>query len=568
MPSYSEKQISKLQESIDWSIRQLKFPRNKRLSNIKELVGFHYSDYGSDKHKPVNMYALSVLIHMRLLAPKTPNCIISTRFPELKPTAANLTLAVNQIPEEINLEDTLQMAVLEALVSHMGIVKVGLAKSGLVLGHEYGTSFVDNVSLDDYFCDMSAKRDDLMDYEGNDYWVDFEELMESGEIGKKSRDIEADEYTLLGNDGEQRAESISVSESAKTFKDKILLRDVYIPSDKVVITYAAKSKKIIKTVDWKEPKGGPYKKLRFQRVPGNLLPLSPSALWLDIDEISNKLMRKLSDGAILQKKIYGFGDDEPAELIKKTEDGGGFKMTAGQEPKEVKIGGLDQNTLAFLLQTRNLASYFANNLDTLGGLGIQAQTVGQERLLSEASGAQLRTMADRTIKFIKEIFRDLAYYEWTDPIKKRTLDKPIPGLKETLTVEFGRDHKIGKFDQYSLDIDVFSAQDDSPSTLLQKLSAFIKEYVMPLAPMAQQDGGRINYEKILDLAITYSNFDELRGLIEFPDQPQTMSSGGEVGMPQNTTRTYERVGRPGMSKQGEAAAMTQMLMGGDPGGAS
>ena len=102
----SETQFGRLCNSIDWSNRQLEHPRKKRLEATKFFLGHHYSEGGAEKRQPVNFLMLAVSIYIRLLAARAPRALFSTKEPELKFTAANLELAVNQIPKEIALQKT------------------------------------------------------------------------------------------------------------------------------------------------------------------------------------------------------------------------------------------------------------------------------------------------------------------------------------------------------------------------------------------------------------------------------------------------------------------------------
>jgi len=560
MNPLNEQQLSRLQTSIEWSNRQLEFPRRKRVEAIKQYVGSHYSDGGAEKRVPVNMLALSVLIYVRQLAARAPRVMISTKREDLKSTAANLELAINQIPDEIGLGLTFRRLVTEAMFS-LGIVKVGLHTVSEALGHKYGAPFVDVITLDDYFMDASAKRRDLISYEGNDYWLDYEELMDSGWVEKDKRaDLKPDEYTVIGPAGEDRAEGIASDESAQLYKDRIWLRDVWLPDERLVVTYGVKSKKLLKTVEWDGPDHGPYYTLGFADVPGNLLPLPPGALWRDLHELGNALFRKLANQADSQKTVHGFsgGNEESVEVFKKAGDGDGIRYT-GQPPVELKTGGVEQTTLAFYLQTRNLYSYFAGNIDSVGGLAPMTQTVGQDRLIGEAASAQLRDMAGSVMVVAREIFSALAWYEWHDPIGRRTLEKPVPGTKLSIPVEWGRESKLGSFSLYDLDIDPYSLQDDSPGLKLQKLGMVVNQYVLPLAPLIQQAGGEIDVQAILKLVGQYADLPEIGEIVTFVEPPANQTPD-QLPMPAHTTRTYERVGRPGKTQQGADTEMQQLLL--------
>ena len=558
----SEQQWSRLKAGIIWSERQLEFPKRKRLQAIRDFVGYHYSEGGAERRVPVPMLALAVQIYLRILASGQPRALATTKKPEYKPTAANLELAINQIPQEIGLNNTLRKCVQEALFS-LGVAKVGITKVGKALEHDYGQTFVDMVPIDDYFLDMSAKQLHQIAYEGNTYWLDYKEVKESGWLDKdSSADLKPDEYSVVGPAGENRAEQVSADASADQYRDRVWLRDVWLPKEGLILTMGTMTQTLLKVTEWDGPECGPYHKLGFSDVPGNLLPLPPVSLWRDLHELSNKLFRKLGNSAEAAKTVMGFqgGEDETVQNFKKCSDGEGMRYS-GAPPVPLKTPGVDNPTLAFYLQCRDLFSYYAGNLDNLGGLEQQSQTLGQDKLLSAAAGAQMKDMQDKVAIFIRDIFRSIAHYEWNDPVKRRMLEKPIPGTDTTIQVEWNRDSKKGKFDMYDLDLDIYSLQDNSPGVRLQKLGVIMQQYIMPLAPQIQQAGGTIDVQKIISLVAKYSDFPELSEVVTFSDQPGNGPAQGQPsGQPQNTTRTYERTGGSGMSRQGADETLTQQLM--------
>jgi len=565
MNPLSSKQIERLERSIEWSNRQMAFPRRKRLENIHRFTGSHYAEGGSDKPVPVNFAKMAVDVYGRTLSPPAPRAMMATKQAELKPTAANLELAVNQIPKEIGLAMVLRKLVTEALFS-TGILKVGLHTVSQAMGQPYGESFVDLVTLDDYFVDMSAKEISKIQYEGNMYWLNFDNVMESDWIKKKARNgLKPDEHTVIGPNGENRAEGVSTQESADVFKERIWLRDIWLPDERLLVTMGVRSKKVLNIVEWDGPEEGPYPKLGFADVPGNLLPLPPMAIWSDLHDLGNALFRKLGNQADSEKSVLGFlgGNEESVEEFKKASDGDGITYN-GQDPKRLVAGGVNGKTLAFYLQVRDLSSYFAGNLDSLGGLGTMAETATQDKLLSEAASAQLRDMSTRVVELVRKVFRALAYYEWHDPVKRRILEKPIPGSDIVIPVPWGRESKIGDFSLYDLDIDVYSLQDNSPGLKLQKLGAIVQNYILPLAPLIQQAGGNIDVQRLLEIIARYSDMQEVGEIVTFMEQTPTPSAAvAESGMPANTTRTYEQVGRPGMSREGASAVTQQLLLGKD-----
>ena len=561
----SEQMWSRLKASIAWSERQIEFQKRKRLNAIQEFTGYHYAVDGAQHRVPVPMLALAVQIYVRQLAARAPRALCTTKCREYKPIAANMELAINQIPDEIGLSSTLRRMVMEALFS-IGVVKVGLYEVGHALEHKYGCPFVDVVPLDNYFLDMSAKEIDSICYEGNQYWLDYDDVMESDWLEKSDRDeLKPDEYTIVGVAGEPRAEGISSDGSADQYHDRLWLRDIWLPKEKMLLTMGAQTQQLLKVVEWDGPDCGPYYKLGYCEVPGNLLPLPPVSLWKDLHELGNRLFRKLGKEAESFKSVLGFqgGDEESVNNFKNASDGDGIRYT-GSPPVPLQTSGVDQRTLAFYLQCRDLFSYFAGNLDNLGGLEPQAKTLGQDKLLTAAASAQMQDMADRTASVIRDIFYALAYYEWNDPVKKRKLEKPIPGTESNILVDWNRKSKKGKFEDYEIDIDVYSLQDNSPGVRLQKLGMIMQQYIMPLAGQIQQAGGTIDVQTIMKLVAKYSDFPELEDIVQWSDvQPDNMKQGESQANQGGGDKTVTRVGQPGMSRQGADASLTQQLMGGN-----
>jgi len=552
-----------LRKAVDWSIRQLETPRRKRLEAIRQYVGSHYADGGTEKVVPTNFLELAVTIYVQQLAAHAPRAMVTANVPSLKPFAYSTEIAINQIPDEIGLASTLRRAVVEALFA-FGVVKVGMASSGVsVLGHDRGEAFADLTSIDNYFCDMSAKTRGGIQFEGDDYWLPVEaaRAMYDG----RDSEIEPDRHTVTGDNGEERAESISTDEGADLFKEKVWLRDVWLPGRHKLCTYGVKSLKLFRVIDWDGPEGGPYKLLGFADVPGNLLPLPPVSLWRDLHELGNTLFRKLGRQADAKKTVIAFhgGDEEDVEALKKASDGEGIRYNA-KKPESITAGGIDAPTLAFYLQVRDLFSYFAGNLDTMGGLAPMTETVGQDKMLGEAASARLNYMRDQTLDFSRDIFKALAWYEWTDPVRERVIEKPVKGTTISVQSTWSEETREGNWLDYNFDIDSFSMQADTPAIRLQKIGQVLDRYVAPYVELLQQQGGQIDFKELLGLVSRLSNVPELNDIVKFgepqPSQPE-QGNGKPTRMPSNTTRTYERVNRPGATRHGKDDVMSRLLMG-------
>ena len=310
----------------------------------------------------------------------------------------------------------------------------------------------------------------------------------------------------------------------------ILLRDVWIPDERVVVTYSISGKKILNIVEWEGPRNGPYHILGYDFVPGNLLPLPPVSAWIDLHRLANRLFRKLGDQADAQKTVPAFsgGDDEGVKAFKDVRDGEGISYS-GPPPVNLKTGGVDATTLGFYNQCRDLYSYFGGNLDSMGGLSAQTETVGQDKLIAAASSAQMKDMIDMVASFSEDVFRSLAFYEWNDPIGSRLLEKKIPGTELSVNVPWSEVTRVGEFNDFMLEIDVYSYQDQSPSTKLAKLQMFMERFVFPLMPAIEQAGGVLGVQEILQLGSRFAGLPEAADIIHWAQIDTSKTGFNQAG---------------------------------------
>lgn len=560
--------FDRLRLAVDWSLRQLETPRLARVEAVRQYCGAHYASGASEQVVPTNFIELATTIYTRQLASGDPRVSVTSRRRELRPMAATFEAVLNQLPGELRLGEILRRSVLEALFS-LAIVKVGLAADG--------EPFVTPVTLDGWFCDMSAKRRDLVQFEGDSYWLSLREARAL--FGAAADALAADPHRTRSAEGVATADSVSVDETADELEDRVELRDVYIHATGRLVTYAPASGVLLRDEPWDGPAGSPYVLLGFSDVPGNVLPLPPVALWRDLHELGNKLFRRLGKQADARKTVAAFagGNADDVQRLRQARDGDGISYN-GPKPEMLSLGGVDQGTLAFYMQVRDLFGYFAGNLDSLGGLGASAETATQERLLAAAGSARVAAMADRVRDFAREIFRRLAWYCWTDPVRRRRYEKPVRGTDLVVSGDWTPETRDGDFLDYNLEIDVHSMQDNSPEARLRRLAEVFQQFLLPLAPDIQAQGGRIDLARLLRYIGENAGLPELDEFVDFsgaaagaggPQEgalpPEVAAAGGprpyRATMNHNGPREYVRrdVGAASASQSGRDAALLQAL---------
>lgn len=579
MPEHGDKadphDIPGLYKSIKYSTDALKPFREARLAALKQYVGKHY---GGDNHVkravPLNLLELAVQTYKHLLAAQAPRELITTPFDELKPSAANLELALEHLVREIKLKQTLQDAVVAALFG-VGIVKIGLEHGGHIEidgeTHELGQPYADVVHLDDWVHDTTARKWGECSFMGNRYRLFIEHAKNEPTFDKELREkLTVTEYDQATRSGDQKAESLSESGGRLDggYRDYVELWDIYLPFDNVVLTLPFEDsgdiQEPLRIAEYDGPEGGPYRRLAFSEVEDNVMPLPETAVMMDMHLLANSVLRKLDDQARRQKSMTAFqkGDEDDADTLKKGRDGDMLGMNGTlDELREIKTGGIEPQMLAFLLQVRDLFSYQAGNLDALAGLAAQSETVGQDRLISRAAGGRIEAMQIVTTEFAHEIMKTLAWYLWEDPFIDLPLTKRVPGTPIEVPTSFNEESREGDFLDYNFKMEPHSMQFLSPQARLAVVYQTL-EKLAPFLPMMEAQGIVIDIAELLNTTSDLTGVEQVKDIFIF--------SGGEKGPARpmmgkppakaaTTHRVYERRNRTDANPNGTSGQMIQAL---------
>ncbi|MDO8303436.1 MAG: hypothetical protein Q7T18_09360, partial [Sedimentisphaerales bacterium] len=251
------------------------------------------------------------------------------------------------------------------------------------------------------------------------------------------------------------------------------------------------------------------------------------------------------------------------ETVINADDGEAITMDDPKNAQEYNYGGIRPESLAFLIQLKDMFAYFAGNLDALGGLSPQAETLGQDQLLNANASKRVLVMQDRMVEFTTGVVTDIAHYLYTDPVTPLPVIKSVPGTAVQVPSSFEPEERVAPFNNYNFQIEPYSMQHQGPAARLQALTQIFQNFLVPFAPMLEQQGITINFRGLLEIIARYGNMPELDNLLVM-QEPLSSSLGGPAGMPKSpiTRRTYERVNRPGATRQGKDAALTNLLLGG------
>jgi hypothetical protein len=219
--------------------------------------------------------------------------------------------------------------------------------------------------------------------------------------------------------------------------------------------------------------------------------------------------------------------------------------------------------LAFFLQVKDL--FFTvpgGNLDALGGLSPQSRTLGQDELLNAQASQRISEMKDRTLIYWRDVIRSLAFYEWTEPLRERNLEKKIIGVSESIPVKWSPETREGDFLDYNIDIDPYSLEVQSPAQKVQGIVNVFNQFIAPFGQQMQAQGIGIDFQALMKIIGNYSNLPELGEILTSASVPDISNGTGSPPQSASTTRNYVRENRPAATRSGKDDVLSRILMGG------
>jgi hypothetical protein len=553
--------LKKLGKAIKGSRESMKVFYDNRNTFYTELVGKHYSDDGTSTERPLNQIELAWSIYKSKLIASAPQINVTTRVRDWQADAMSFELAVNQYLRENDLRSELELWIMEAMFSPMGVMKLAMDLSDSVdmdgMRVVGGVPQCTAIMFDDWVQDMTAKKPESVAFCGDRYYVTDEFAIEhfDPELVKQLK-VEGSGYDGTST-GMVSQETIRRSDYRKMRE----VWDIWMPDEGLVLTLGGEFDVLLRVVEWTGPKRGPYTRLYFGPVPGSSLPLPPVAMWLPMHKDINNIANKLGDQSDRQKTVVGVqsAHKDDGESLKNAQDGEAIVLQSLEAAKELRYGGIDNSNFAYMLQLMQLFSKHGGNLDVMGGLSPMTSTVGQESLLSEAASERVKQMQNRVYASMQPLCEDICEYFMSDPTLEVPITKPIPGTNESVETVWRRDEMRGDRSQYQAIIEPHSMQRRTPLERLAQVQDYWDRMVNSL-PLYQARGMSPNVEALHKIYIKLADLPELADLIIYT-QGETMPSPEDAGMPKQTKRTYERVNRGSATQSGQEQRLIQSLMG-------
>jgi hypothetical protein len=576
----------KLQTAVEWSRKQLTPYRERRHKFVRAYVGQHWGR-GDDVNEkmPINMLSIAVQTFARNLAARNPAVTISSRRRELSPLAKKLELTLNQTIKEIDLRDTLSRIVFDSIF-FVGAAKVGLTEgvqaelSGQL--HDSGLPFVDSIDPDDLLIDMNARRFEAMQYCGNRYLLPLDQVKDSGLFGKKADDLKAATNLSQNEYGDSRIQSLVnednyFSDSSSAFP-MVELWDIWLPYDRVMVTFAADpsgnidTSRALREVDWNGPELGPYHLLGLGDMSSTIVPVPPITNLIDMNDAMNRAFRKLIRQLERQKTItvVAGAADEDGNRILQADDGDIVRVDRPEATKEMRFGGPDAVAASFTIQMREMFSYLAGNLDAMAGLSQTAGTLGQEELIKASSSEKVLDMQSRMLTFTKKVLQDVSSWVFYDPVREFDLAIPLGQSGMSVPTKFKpSDRKESEYLELEMEIAPVSMQDASPAQRLQTITNTMTNYLLPLAPVMQQQGLMLDAAAFTRQIAELTNTPEVMELVVPAGSPPDPTGEAEAQASSAETRTSggpapRKYTPTGGTRAARDTVMSQAMLGTNP----
>jgi hypothetical protein len=539
--------IKRLHDQIAMAEKEMETFREQNKGRQALYAGHGYGANEEEVDTPLNVYNLALRIYQRRLISGDPRANVRATSPEASPEAYELSLACEQLFREINLRDTLKEVVHQGLES-IGIVKVAMTpremdeSQGFL--HDAEQPFCDSVLLENFAYDTNAKKWEDIDWCGDRYRLPLNDLLGNPRwkqevVATLDKNTTRQDEDLRQSPGDESVQRMGVQDSV--FQDElrqyVTVWDIWLPREKLMITIPDGQGQPLRVERWEGPENGPYHLLRFDPIPGNIMPVSPGGHLEALAKLLNRAIRKLGNQLDRQKT-------NPTITPAAQNRGDGTTITdcldgqpiVVQDPKnigEIRSGGVDQQSYAFTQGLISLYSWLGGNIDSLGGLASNADTASQQEMELTGANTLIEELTDKFNGFLGRVMTDLGWYIYSDPQGTRKLIKRIEGTDWEIPVSWGPERRSRSFFLFEFEVDAFSTRNRSPEQRLGMVMDILPRMMqMAQAKMAfAQTGDELDTESLWRLIARYTGLTELSELIRSSGVPITAEPGKADRMP-------------------------------------
>lgn len=549
---------ARLIKAIESSKNALEPFRRVRKELIKDYVGSWYSESGAENKTLVNLINQTARIYTVALAANNPQVLVGTPKTESLAFARRFEVNLNKLIGDMSLDKTFRSIVMDAFFClGCGVVMMrdtdtrfhGLLESEEDVWLDPGQPWFNRVSLDDLILDMPAKELSKMRYCGHRYRADYEKVMDEPGYSKKVKD-KLRPTNREHHDSTGAARDIASDQGSAQdddLKDMIWLMDVWIAENNSIVTMAVDMDlpPLIER-DWVGSQGGPYKFLSLGDTPDNVIPTSPAINLKGMHDLQNRLHRRMEQDSDAHRvvNVYPPAMHDDAERLRTAKRNSWHRGQGIEQIKQFEMGGVDQRDMALATFLQGEYDRFAGNLQSMGGLGAQASTVGQEQIIDGNVSRNVADMRMAVVGFASECILDLGRLMWEDQTLELQTSIPVENSGINVSSNWTPDYRQGDFEDYEFRVEPYSMVFKTPEQHLQELFQVLRE-LAPLWPMFQASGASLDAAAIIDEVARLKNRPEFKRFITFAEP---MGGIGGLGGDENTIRQAANTTRTNIRK--------------------
>lgn len=491
---------------------------------VDAAMGQYYPRFiGKDPDTPLNLLWMVHRAMSRWLYMRSPQAMANTQVPQWKSFAEDATISLNRTIKESDFGRTVGEVVDQSLYS------VGaLCMTADYVGTESGMKqklILESVPCADLVWDADCRRLEQSDYIGRRIVQKLIDVREHPLYDPAVREKVRPSYLNFKPDEDKANWQSAQGWMRTSLYDYVELYQVLDRADSRIYVWPVEQPEVMLMGDeWNGPRDGFIRLLHYGTPPGHPWPVAPMQNYYGLADAQNILLVKalrqqqVSKGLLL----YTAAQKEEAKQIIESMD----LQSALQENGPVRwthVGGASPDTVSMSELARRLFSYAVGNLDQMLGLGSQAPTFGQERMVAEATTANMRDMAEVVGVFLKNVVEDAYWFNIRNPESTGQIWKPIGRTGLSYPVPWTREKRqMIQEMKFEIDVEPYSYRGRTPDGRLADFLGALQvlgQYV----PMMAAQGISFDMESIARTIATYKDLPELYDAMIMNQDPQELS---------------------------------------------
>lgn len=562
-----------LTRAIHDGMQRMDTHRRVRAFVCKQLAGPWYGedhsnvDRASGDKAPVNVLGEMVYAYLAQLVGNSITSKVTAKSFFLRGEARMRQYMLDDLAREISLARTIRLAVLDALVGGLGIVRVG-NRSGKEMCHiegkdyDIGQIYAARVDMDDY-C-----RDPLSRDESEDRWRAYR-YRASREMALQLWPEAADAIMsaplvrdVLSDQHSSGLEEISGTKYRQDETgDQIELWDWFgFENGQVLHTTLAGMSDSLRAIrpvaEYEGYENGPLHLLSFRHIPNNAHPLAICWQLLDMHLAMKNTSAKMVDQILTAKNVY-VARASGEQTAKEIRDGVDQDIVIG-DPSDlvsVEVGGVIQKLYPGFDWMRAEANNASGAASMIAGQSDVSKTATGATYIANQANIRLTDMKGSVQKFTGDILTHCAWYHDNHPALQGTFSHKLPNGAGTIDVMYDSAAKEGEWTEFLFECVPVSQSSLDPNLKLARVNGLMQvappfmQFIMGIggnAQLAAQELGEMfdwpTFGEIMPTQESMMNAQMLaqgvqRGTGQMAQQPGAPAAPGPGGSPINQVRS-------------------------------